>query len=161
MILDVIIHEIAHVVESTFRGYEGSPAFGIWRDSKWAEIFIYDVYIGIGNQIEADRTFRDMMNAVDDFPNPGTQWFKDWFWPIYSNYGGSDVLVRFFETLAQHFPKRGYAYQGGMNMGEFVHFWSGAAKTSLIPLAQNAFIWTAQFENEYQAARNKFPGIIY
>ena len=42
--LDMIVHEVAHIVEGGSKNTQRSPQFGIWGDSKWAEIFIYDVY---------------------------------------------------------------------------------------------------------------------
>jgi len=160
-IIDTIVHEIAYVVENTFRGFEGSPARGIWETYKWSDIFKYDVYKGIGMHEEADRIFKLNIDKTDNFPNPRVNWFRDWWMPIYSNHGETQVLVRFHEMLTQHFPKKGFEYQGRMNMGEFVHFWSGAARSNLKSTAQKAFQWTDQFETEFNDARAKFPGIIY
>jgi hypothetical protein len=98
-----------------------------------------------------------MQNTTDNFPVAGTHWFRDWFYPIYNNYGGTQVLNRFFQMLAQHFPKSGNSYSRNMNWGEFIHFWSGAAGVSLKPLATAAFGWTSTFETQFNQARNDFP----
>lgn len=46
-----------------------------------------------------------MLTTVDNFPQPNTQWFKNWFYPVYNQYGGAAVLNKFFQLLANHFPK--------------------------------------------------------
>lgn len=159
--LDISTHEVAHIVEGASKGTHNSPAFNIWRDSKWAEIFIYDVYLGLGRTSDAQRWFDLMMNTSDNFPRENTQWFKNWFYPIYSQYGGSATLNRFFELLSLYFPKNGNDYARQMNWGEFVHFWSGAAQTDLKPLATNAFGWTDDMEAQFNQARTDFPNITY
>jgi hypothetical protein len=155
--LDITTHEVAHIVEGASKGIHGSPAFPIWGDSKWAEIFIYDVYLGLGKTSEATRWYNQLQNTTDNFPVAGTHWFRDWFYPIYHNYGGTQVLNRFFQYLAQYFPKSGSSYSRDMNWGEFIHFWSGAAGVSLKPLATAAFGWTSTFETQFNQARNDFP----
>lgn len=160
--INVLVHEIGHIVESATNGAKGSPAFRIWGDSKWCEIFLYDVYSGIGMSSEAKRVYDSYMQGTDDFPRPGTAWFKDWFYPIYSNYGQSQALTKYFQLVAQYFPKNSGGYfTRNMNMGEFVHFMSGAAGTDLKSLATNAFGWTSEYENQYQAARQAFPHVTY
>ena len=44
----MITHEIGHIVESCAFNTLESPAYPIWGDSKWAEIFQYDVYKALG-----------------------------------------------------------------------------------------------------------------
>ena len=154
--IDVIAHEIAHIVELGSKGVHGSPAFGLWKDSKWAEIFNYDVFLNLGMTSVANSTYNDLMDNVDNFPRAGTYWFRDWFYPIYSQYGGNQVLNRYFELLAQHFPKNGDNYSRAMNWGEFVHFWSGAAGVDLKPLATEAFGWPAEWETQYAKAKADF-----
>lgn len=155
--LDLPTHEVAHIVELASKGIHGSPAFGIWGDSKWAEIYIYDVYLHLGLSGEATRWYNQMQNTTDNFPRANTHWFRDWFYPIYNNYGGNQVLNRFFQYLAQYFPKNGNDYSRGMNWGEFVHFWSGAAGADLKSLATAAFGWTTEWENQLNQAKASFP----
>ncbi|MFZ4861200.1 hypothetical protein ACL9RF_03365 [Sphingobacterium sp. Mn56C] len=167
--LDAYIHEIGHIVEGASHGVKGSPAFGIWRDSKWMEIFNYDVYVNLGWKKEAESVYQSCMATKDNFPRPNTTWFKDWFYPIYQNYGQRVVLQRFFTLLAANFPQKdialGKEYTRGMNYGEFIHFWSGAAKTDLKALALQAFgdkddrgnSWLSQLEK----AKTDFPAIKY
>ena len=154
--IDVIAHEISHIVELGSKGVHGSPAFGLWGDSKWAEIFNYDVYLNLGMTSVAQSTYNDLITKQDNFPRAGTYWFRDWFYPIYSQYGGNKVLNRYFELLARHFPKNGNNYSRSMNWGEFVHFWSGAAGVDLKPLATNAFGWPAEWETQYNKAKTDF-----
>ena len=155
--LDINTHEVSHIVEGASKGIKGSPAFPIWGDSKWAEIFNYDVYLGLGRTADATRWYNLMQTSTATFPHAGTYWFRDWFYPIYHNYGGTQVLNRFFQMLAQYFPKNGSSYSRDMNWGEFIHFWSGAAGVSLKPLATTAFGWTTDFETQFNQARIDFP----
>lgn len=154
-------HEIAHIVEGASRGVHGSPAFGIWGDSKWAEFYIFDVYTALGMTEEADRVYDAFMASTDDFPRPGTRWFRDWFYPLWRDHGGVDVMVRYFKLLSEHFPKSGSRYARDLNFGEYVHFTSGAAGTNLKELATTAFGWPESREDEFVAARREFPEITY
>lgn len=167
--LDIVAHEVGHIVEGASKGVKESPAWDIWHDSKWMEIYQYDVYKNCGWPKEATRWYNDKMNTVDSYPRAGTQWFKNWFYPIYNNYGEGAVLEKFFTLLSQYFPQRsnsiGKEYTRRMNLGEFVHFWSGAAQTDLKQLALTAFgpldekgqDWVKQFET----AQQTFSAITY
>jgi len=159
--LDIVTHEVAHVVEIASKNTHGSPAFRIWGDSKWAEIFNYDVYKNLGMTSDATRWFNMMNQSSDDFPTRGTFWFRDWFYPIYNQHGESAVLNSFFTLLSQHFPKNGNSYARDLNFGEFVHFWSGAARTNLQPLAESAFTWTSEWNTQFLQAQSTFPGLPY
>jgi len=154
--LDLVTHEVGHIVELASKGVHGSPAFNLWGDSKWNEIFIYDVYNGLGRTDEATRWYNLMIANSDGFPRAGTHWSRDWFYPIYSQHGGATVLNKFFELLAQYYPKNGGNYARDMNWGEFVHFWS-AAGINLKPMATKAFGWPAAWETQFNAARAEFP----
>lgn len=158
--LDITTHEVAHIVEGASKGIHGSPAFNIWGDSKWAEIFIYDVYVGLGRTADATRWYNLVINGSDNFPRAGTQWFKNWFYPIYQ-LGGSAGLNKYFTLLAQYFPKNGQDYARNLNMGEFVHFWSGAVGRNLKAQATTAFGWTSTYESQFNRARRDFPGVSY
>ncbi|NTS41835.1 hypothetical protein HRG84_13040 [Flavisolibacter sp. BT320] len=145
--LDIVAHEVGHIVESAVKGVHRSPAFPIWHDSKWMEIYQYDLYLGLGWKADAQRWFNLMEAKKDDYPRANTRWFVDWFYPLYTQHGGSKVLDGFFALLAKHFPKQSYyngattypEYSRDMNFGEFIHFWSGAAKADLKDLALQAF----------------------
>ncbi|RFS21855.1 hypothetical protein DVR12_14465 [Chitinophaga silvatica] len=171
--IDLTTHEVGHIVEGASKGVHNSPAFSIWHDSKWMEIYQYDVYIGLGRSSDVTRWYNMKITQTDSYPRAGTYWFRDWFYPIYSNYGGKVALNQFFNLLAQYFPKSNWnngvttypQYTRDMNFGEFVHFWSGAAGADLKQLALNAFgnkdeqgnDWTAQLIQ----AKSTFSGITY
>jgi hypothetical protein len=159
--LDLPTHEIAHIVEGAAKGVKGSPAFDIWKDSKWAEIYNYDVYVSLAMEKEAERWFNLLMNNSDDFPRRNTYWFRDWFYPIWKNHGNSEVLSNFFELLSEHFPKDGRNYAGSMNWREFVHFWSGAADTNLKDRATEAFGWPDEWQNQFENAQSEFDEVTY
>jgi hypothetical protein len=153
---DLASHEVAHIVESTAPyPRRSSPAFGLWGDSKWAEIYQYDLYLALGMDEHAAVVFERFESAVDDFPRPGTRWFRDWFYPLWRDYGGAQVMTRFFALLAEH------DVEDGMSWGEYVHFTSGAAGTDVKPLAMTAFGWPDEWEDEWQAARVEYPGVVY
>jgi hypothetical protein len=160
---DISTHEVSHIIEGASRGVQGSPAFGLWGDSKWAEIYQYDLYLALGMTEHAARVFQRFTNASDDFPRPGTRWFRDWFHPIWRDHGGVAVLASYFRLLSQHFPKNagGTRYVRDLNFGEFVHFMSGAARTNLEARATTAFGWPAEREAEFTQAQADFPGITY
>lgn len=171
--IDLSTHEIGHIVEGASKGVHSSPAFGIWHDSKWMEIYQYDVYLGLGRTDDALRWFNKMDGTTDNFPKANTHWFKDWFYPIYNGYGKTKALNNFFTLLSKNFPQRTYnngvttypEYSRGMNFGEFIHFWSGAAGANLEALALSAFGSKDEQGNDWAPqlaqAKKDFPNIIY
>ena len=161
--LNLAVHEIGHIVEGITNGVKENPAWEIWKDSKWAEIFIYDVYKGIGEEAFALQAYDEFIKGTDDFPKPQTHWFKDWFYPLYSQYGESKTLSGFYNLLDAYFPKdaTGKKFSRRMNMGEFIHFWSGAAKHDLQSLAEDAFGWNTEWQTQLDLAKKTFPDIKY
>ncbi|MCS3735651.1 hypothetical protein [Mucilaginibacter dorajii] len=171
--IDLSTHEIGHIVEGASKGVHGSPAFVIWHDSKWMEIYQYDVYLGLGRNDDAVRWSNLKLSTSDDFPRAGTHWYRDWFLPIYTQHGQTKALNNFFTLLAKYFPKHTFnngvqnypEYSRDLNMGEFIHFWSGAAGADLAPLALTAFgdkdeqgnSWATQLAQ----AKKNFPGVTY
>jgi hypothetical protein len=61
-------HEIGHIVEGANNGVHGSPGFRVWKDSKWIELYQYDLYVGLGLDDEARRAFDRFTAQSDDFP---------------------------------------------------------------------------------------------
>ena len=161
--LDTITHEVAHIIEWSSKGVHGSPTYQLWGDSAWAEIFTFDAYYSLGLDMDLKRWYSQMHQSKYDFPRYNTYWFRDWFYPIYKNFGGTRVLSRYFDTLALHFPKKdnGWEYERDINLGEFVHFFSGAAKSDLKTYAIRAFRWDSNAERELLEAKSNFPGIWY
>jgi hypothetical protein len=163
--IDILSHEMAHIVEGSSNATHESPAFMVWSDSKWAEFFQYDLYVALGMMGDAQRVFQRFTNTTDNFPRPGTRWFRDWFFPLWRDHGKGAVMARFFKLLSQHFPKRpenngrNPIYTRRMNLGEFVHFTSGAAGTDLTEQARTAF--GDGFTAQLTQARTDFPGVTY
>jgi hypothetical protein len=162
LIKDVILHEMFHVVETIAFGADSNSAGygdypnGIWGDSQFAPIFQYDIYRQFGMTRSANQWKNDMAGFNWDKPIPNTYWSRDWFLPIYEQYGEGAVLREFFKLVAEHFPD-----DRKLNFGEFIHFFSGAAGANLKELGQNAFGWNETFENEWNAAREEFPMLTY
>ncbi|MCK7554274.1 discoidin domain-containing protein [Chitinophaga sedimenti] len=150
-------HEVGHIVEFSAHNVEGGHSFGIWGDSKWCEIFNYDVYKRVGWNLEATSLYNDMQTNKDNFPRANTLWFKNWFYPIYANADSSQALNRYFELLAEYFPQRNGSYIRGLNMGEFIHFWSGAAGYNLKNQADTAFGWNDTYEAQFRQAQFDYP----
>lgn len=157
------VHEIGHIVCGASHGVQGSPSDVIWGDSKFMEIFLYDVYLNVGKKDAADRIYTQMQTQYDDFPRPGSQWFKNWFYPIYMTYGKAALLNNYFALLSENFPRKasGKEYSRSMNMGEFIHFWSGAAGVDLKAQAMTAFGWSTEWEAMLANAREDFPKVKY
>jgi hypothetical protein len=155
-------HEIGHTVESANNGTHGSPAYEIWGDSKWAEFYIYDLYTALGMHRDARRVHRQFAGNSDDFPRPGTRWFRDWFYPLWRDCGQAAVMDRFFRQLAAHFPRDSDGtYTRRMNWGEYIHFSSGAAAADLRTQAALAFGWPREWTDQLERAREQFPGVTY
>jgi hypothetical protein len=165
--IDIVSHEIGHIVEGANHNVQESPGFEVWKDSKWIEFYQYDLYMALGLRDDARRLFERFSKHGDDFPRPDTHWFRDFFFPLWRDHGHAQVMVRFFELLARHFPKEPEAsekhlrYSRRMNWGEFIHFMSGAAQKDLRPLARKAFGWPADWEVEFSKARIEHPEIRY
>jgi hypothetical protein len=164
-VIDMPAHEAGHVVESANNGVHGSPAFAIWRDSRWMEFFQYDAYVATGMTADAQRVLAQYMNTTDDFPRPGTRWFRDWFHPLWRDHGKAEVMAKFFRLLAAHFPKepegKGMRYRRDMTWGEFIHFMSAAAGKDLKPLATTAFGWPPAWDGQLAKAKTDFPALTY
>ncbi len=164
-IIGIPVHETGHIVCGANNGVQGSPSDVLWGDSKFMEIYIYDVLMNVGMQDEAGRVFTQMQSQTDNFPRANTQWFKNWFYPIYSKYGHAAVLSKYFQLLAANFPKKknaiGYQYTRDLNWGEFIHFWSGATGVNLKAQATLAFGWSMEWEQELKNAQEDFPAIKY
>jgi F5/8 type C domain len=165
--LDVAAHEIGHIVEGWNGNVVGSPEYGsgttggIWGDSAWNDFFMYDVFLGLGRTVDANRTFTYRMSQEYADAWGGKNWFKDWFYPIWNTYGRTDVLNRYFELVRTQYPQIDQQHTRNMTFGEFVHFFSGAAGADLKPLATTAFGWTAENQQQLEQARREFPGVTY
>jgi hypothetical protein len=159
---DLITHEMFHVVETvSFGAHSNSAGYGdypggIWGDSQFAPIFQYDLYKTFGMEDEAKTWENFMKENFSNKPTPETYWSRNWFFPIYQNYGKKKVLVNFFKLVGEHFPEN-----RKLNIGEFVHFFSGAANADLKEYAVKTFSWPQTYENELVEAKKEFPMIKY
>lgn len=160
--IGIPVHEIGHIVTFASHNTKGSPSDALWGDSKFMEIFNYDVYRNIGMDDEAEKLLVQMETQVDNFPRPGSQWFKNWFYPIYERHGNAAVLNKYFAVLADNFTKDGdNRFVRDLNWGEFIHFWSGAAGTNLKTQATLAFGWPAEWDQQFKQAQKDFPNVKY
>jgi hypothetical protein len=166
---EVMTHELAHIVEGGGKDTKESPSFEVWRDGPWPEIAVYDIYRGIGQAAWAQDWYNRMIPNRNGSYSPlltGQYYtFRDWFYPIYSQYGGTAVLNRYFTLLSQCFPKKTITVGGGQtaleyarraNVGEFVHFWSGAAGANLKARFTTAYTWNSTIEGQFQQAQRDF-----
>lgn len=164
------VHEVGHIVCGGSNGVKGSPSDYLWGDSKFMEIFNYDVLMNIGREDEASTVYTQMQNQdpYADYPGKiynGVNWFMDWFYPIYTAHGKGALLGKYFKVLADNYPKVGNVFtrNRNMNLGEFVHFWSGAAGVNLKEQAKTAFgsYWSASAEAQLRIAQEDFPNVKY
>lgn len=156
--LDLPVHEIGHIMEGASLYVHGSPERVIWGDSKYAEIFNYDVYVNNNLPDQAKRWFDEMMkNSDSTTPRTGIFWFRDFYYPIYSQYGGNKLLADFFVQMAKYLPQKNGDYLRDMNWGEFIHFYSIAAGANLKQQATVAFGWSDEWEAQFVKAQADFP----
>ncbi len=66
--VDLPTHELGHIVEGASNDVHGSPAFGVWKDSKWIELYQYDLYFGLGLKQEAQPRLRPVHGTVRRLP---------------------------------------------------------------------------------------------
>lgn len=157
---DAILKILSELVETSAFGVDGSPASEIWKNT-WSEIFIYDAYLELGMEEEAQRIYESSLESSQNFPVADTYWFRDWFFPLYDTYAGGVTLNNFFKSLSQNFSRQGDAYSRDLNMGEFVHFSSGAVGEDIKIMAEEAFGWSDQWQQELLQARSDFPNVNY
>jgi hypothetical protein len=88
-------------------------------------------------------------------------WFRDWFHPLWSDYGQAQLFVRYLSLLEQYYPAGDDMRMPPMSYGQYLHFMSGAAGVDLAPLARGASIWRADFDLQIAVAKLQFPDIQY
>ncbi|RXG21234.1 discoidin domain-containing protein [Leeuwenhoekiella aequorea] len=157
---DLALALMAKIVESAYGNTSGSPAEGVWNN-KFTELFIYDSYLSQDMENEAERVKTLFSATSETFPSPDSFWFRDWFLPIYDTYNGASTYNAFFSLIKNKYPVDGIKYIRQMNVGEFVHFFSGAAGTNLQPLFENAFGWNPDWAQELLIAQAQFPEMPY
>lgn len=166
--INALTHELGHIVESNNNGWFDSPSFSAWGDSKWCDIFMFDIFSRSTTLPAgwAERTFTELNNAVDDY---GNYWFRDLLHPLYQgtlgntdpSRKGSALYSRYFQLLAQYLPKLDSTYgDKRMTVGEFVHFMSAAAGVDLEARAKIAYRWTPELELQFANAQLQFPEVL-
>ena len=151
---------LASIVESAYAGNSGAPASNVWN-SKFAEIFIYDTYLSQGLEAEAERVKAEFEAKSETYPSADSYWFRDWLLPLYQNYNQEVVFNSFFNLIKTYFPSDAGSYAGTMNVGEFVHFFSGAAGVSVKQMFEDAFGWDDSRARELLIAQARFPLMPY
>lgn len=175
-VYDVMAHELCHIIEGVGGGYNGSMFYPIWGDSKWAEILQYDIFTALGvsraQSWHASYTGEGGKEPAGgaDYPNNSqvSYWYRDFLYPTYDKYGKTALLKKFWKLQQEHYRMKNGNFQGSAsnpggrgNLGELIHFWSGAAGVDVKPYAIKAFGWNTQFEAWLQQAKIDYPGIKY
>ena len=161
-----IAYSIGHILEASPFGYDGLPSLTLTR-SQWQYFFPYDAFKAVGMNSIADEWLTSLMKYSVDQPRTGTYWARDWYYPLWRDYGGSGVFVRFMRLVIDHYPKvpradgRGMTFVPAMTWGEYIHFMSGAAGADLKNVATKAFGWPDGRDAEYEQAKRDFPSIKY
>jgi|GEM_PF-3618034 len=160
---DAMSHECGHIIEGIGSGLKNSPFYPVWLDSKWAEIFQYDIFGKMDpvHQVAWHKEYNQPGKHTEEKPAPGSEWYAEWLYPTYRDFGGDKLFQRFFALLGEHYFQRDGELQGDGNLGEYIHFWSGAAGTDCTPYAKAAFGWRDEWEFQLLEARNRYPGVTY
>jgi hypothetical protein len=158
---DLPAHLLSFVVEQTAtHAKQGSVASSIWRDDGFAQIFKYDLYVGLGMTDEAQQAYDTFSPTSFTYPVPNSYWFADWYYPVWRDHGGTALLVKFFALLEQHYPSVAQTTEA-MTWGEYVHFMSGAASADLQEQATYAFGWNNEWQVQLEQARLDYPQLVY
>lgn len=158
---DMPAHLLSFVLEFTaVKNKQGSPASWIWSTEAFGEIYKYDLYVGLGMTEEAEAAFDRFEPIKHVYPVPESYWFADFYYPVWRDYGKTQVLVNFFKLLEQHYPATD-GVMGDMSWGEYIHFMSGAAGHEVQTQATYAFGWFNEWQAELEKARGDYPQISY
>lgn len=157
---DKIVFLIEKLVENSVKGVKGAIGEELWKD-QFAKIFVYDMYKAVGLDDDAQRIYNNAITEEVSYPSANTFWFKDWFLPLYETYNGTVIFSNFYKLLSEKYPLEGNSYARDLNLGEMIHFFSGASGVDLQPLAETAFGWNNEYEELLFQAKAKFPDMNY
>lgn len=158
---DRLARALSKIVERTaVSGKRGSPGAAQWQTDGFAQIYAYDLYVGLGMADHAERVWAAFEATSFDFPVPDSYWFAAFYYPTWRDHGKTKVLASFFTLLQKYYPAPD-GVMGPMNWGEYIHFASGAAGTDLQAQATYAFGWNEQWQSELEQAREDFSAIDY
>jgi hypothetical protein len=161
-----IAYSAGQVLEKSALGFDTLPSTAL-SGLQFGYFFAYDALKSLGMSPAADAWLTSLMTFSVDSPQPGTFWSRDWYYPLWRDYGGAAVFARFIKLVAASYPKapredgNGRTFARAMNWGEYVHFMSGAAGTDLKILATKAFGWPSDWDDQYRQAKSDFPSITY
>jgi hypothetical protein len=158
---DAISAALSAIVERTaVAGKHGAPAAAQWHEAGFAQIYEYDLLLGLGMTAEAEAARDDFEPIAQVYPVPNSYWFSDYYFPVYRDHGKTKLLVEFFALLSKHYPESGGSMPA-MNWGQYIHFVSGAAGADVKEQATYAFGWNNSWEQQLQQAKTDFPAVTY
>ena len=158
---DIVVVALGHIVERAAAHTKlGSPASAVWFNTPWSELYEYDLLLGLGLNDQAAAAYNKYTKVALTFPRANSFWFRDWFYPLWRDHGHAQVMREFYELLEKDYPVTD-GQMPPMNWGEYIHFQSGAAHTSLKPLATAAFGWTSEWQDQFVQAQIAYPKITY
>jgi len=138
-----------------------APKAAHYENAGFPLIYKYDLCVGLGLDATAEAALVDYNAAFNAQPYSNTYWFRDWFFPVWRDYGRAQVFASYQSLLERYYPAGADRRMPTMNYGQYFHFMSGAAGTDLTPLARDAFQWHPDFDDEIAAAKTDFPDIEY
>ncbi|GAV01856.1 hypothetical protein RvY_12498-3 [Ramazzottius varieornatus] len=159
---------VSHIGIRYARGVLGNPMWSI-DQSALEHIVRYDICLGVNHPEVAQMVLDEFIDSPQTSPRAKSYWLRDFYLPVYNSYGNTTVLANYFSLLSTNFPtfvnNDGFRRYNNatitVTLGLYVHFWSGAANTSLQYMAAKAFGWTAQDSNDFRQAQKDFPRICY
>ncbi len=171
-LIEAPLHELGHILESINNRVDGSPSNAVWGDDRWADFLHWDLFTHMTTLPPnfLDRQLNRLLNVMKD--DNGVAWFRDLLYPLYNGSlgnlrSGSSVMVRYYQLLAQNLPqidgRYGHDDYGTkqLNLGEFIHFLSGAAGVDLEAKGVTSiFLWTPEVELQYLNAQQAYPAVL-
>lgn len=158
---DLISAMLSALVERTaVPSKHGAPASAVWHEAGFAQIYEYDLLLGLGMDAEASDAWDEFEPLAQSYPVANSYWFSDYFYPVYRDHGKTKLLVQFFTLLSKYYPESGGAMPA-MNWGQYIHFMSGAAGADVEEQATYAFGWNNTWQQQLTQARTDFPAIKY
>ncbi|HET9958010.1 MAG TPA: fibronectin type III domain-containing protein [Polyangiaceae bacterium] len=168
-----LMHEMNHIVESNNNEMQNSPSYSAWGDSRWGEIFMYDLFSHLASVpatgVEATHAQTLLDSWWEARDGVGAHWLQGWYYPLYTGALGNNApanrgvafLNKYFSLLAQYYPKFTNEYARTMNLGEYIHFCSAAAGLDLTTVARSVFRFDRRPEVEAQLAQAQldFPDV--
>lgn len=158
---DLVSALLSALVERTaVAGKRGFPAHAQWGDAGFAQIYEYDLLVGLGMSSEAKAASDRFVPIAQAYPVASSYWFSDYTLPVYQAHGKTKSLTQFFALLSKYYGATGQIMPP-MNWGEYIHFASGAAGASVKEQATYAFGWSDTWEAQLQKAKTDYPAIKY